>query len=88
MSHHEKEIDIAYFASLREQRGRSHETVSTCAETPRELYETLSDEHNLNLPIDSMRVSINDTIKGWDVGLNDEDEVVFLPPVSGGLSCL
>lgn len=87
MSHHEKDIDVAYFASLREQRGESHERVSTCAETPRELYETLSDEHDLELPLDSMRVAINDTIKNWDVGLSDGDEVVFLPPVSGGQQC-
>jgi molybdopterin synthase sulfur carrier subunit len=88
VSHHSKEVSVEYCASLREQRGVSRETVSTCAETPRELYDTLREQHDLELPIDSMRVAVNDAIKNWDMGLDDGDDVVFLPPVSGGSKCL
>ncbi|MFB6346868.1 MAG: MoaD/ThiS family protein [bacterium] len=88
MSHHTKEITLSYFASLREKRGQSQETVSTCAETPRELYETLSEDHGFEIPTDSLRVAVNDTFKPWDSALESGDEVVFIPPVSGGDQCL
>lgn len=87
MSHHQKEIDLTYYAALREKRGTSHETLSTCAETPRELYELLREEHDLDVPTDSLRVAVNDTFKSWDTALESGDEVVFIPPVSGGSPC-
>jgi molybdopterin converting factor small subunit len=31
-----------------------------------------------------LRVAVNGAFTGWDRQLADNDEVVFLPPVSGG----
>jgi molybdopterin synthase sulfur carrier subunit len=88
VTHHNKEIEITYYAALREESGQSNETLETCAETPRELYEILSDRHELEMPEGSLRVAVNDTFKNWDTPLDDGDEVVFIPPVSGGSKCL
>ncbi len=79
-----KSIQLEYFASLREQRGRSAETITTEATTPRELYEELKDRHGFDLPSSSLRVAVNDEFSEWETKLRPADRVSFLPPVSGG----
>lgn len=79
-----KEIHIQYFAILREQRGRDEETVQTAAATVADLYAQLRLQHAFSLPVDSLRVAVNGNFTDWDTVLNSMDQVVFLPPVSGG----
>lgn len=79
-----KQINVLYFATLREQRGLSLETVETSARTPQELYRELQARHGLDLPVTSLKVAINDAFEAWDRPLRTADRVVFIPPVAGG----
>ncbi len=79
-----KNIQVRYFALLRELRGRSEEILATTADTPRELYDELRRRHGLQLPPAALRVAVNDAYGGWDVPLSDDDCVVFIQPVAGG----
>jgi len=79
-----KEIHIRYYALLREQRGCSHETIQTDAQTPLELYTYLRQQHRFTLDTNLLRVSLNNSFESWDSPLHDKDTVVFIPPVAGG----
>ncbi len=77
-------LHVQYFAVLRDQAGRSEETVATEARTPRELYEVLRQRHGLKLLPEQLRVAVNDDFADWNRPLRAGDSVVFLPPVAGG----
>ncbi len=79
-----RQIKVQYFALLREQAGRSAETVSTGARTPRELYEELRRRHPFSLAPELLRVAVNAEFGDWSQPLGDGDAVVFIPPVAGG----
>jgi sulfur-carrier protein len=81
---HLKEIEVHYFAILREQRGTASERVSTAATTPGELYAEISGRHHFSLAQHQLQVAVNDSFADWNTLLHDRDQVVFLPPVSGG----
>jgi molybdopterin converting factor small subunit len=75
---------LHYYALLREQAGRSSETVDTTAATPAVLYIELAARHGFRLPASQLRVAVNAAFSDWDRALADGDEVVFIPPVAGG----
>lgn len=75
---------VLYFASLRDQAGCGEEQVDSAASDASRLYAELRARHGFALAQDRLRVAINGDFAGWDRALNDNDEVVFLPPVSGG----
>jgi molybdopterin converting factor small subunit len=77
-------IKLLYFASLADRAGRSAETRDTSAATPQDLYAEVAREHAFAFSLGHVRVAINGALVGWDRRLADGDEVVFLPPVSGG----
>jgi molybdopterin-guanine dinucleotide biosynthesis protein A len=78
------QIKVQYYAILREQAGRSEETVATAARTPRDLYVELQRRHPFSLDADSLRVAINAEFSDWSQPLTEGDAVVFIPPVAGG----
>lgn len=78
------QIKVQYYAILREQAGRSEETVATAARTPRDLYAELQRRHPFSLDADSLRVAINAEFSDWTQPLAEGDAVVFIPPVAGG----
>jgi molybdenum cofactor guanylyltransferase len=78
------QIKVQYYAILREQAGRSEETVATAARTPRDLYVELQRRHPFSLGADSLRVAINAEFSDWSQPLAEGDAVVFIPPVAGG----
>ena len=77
-------MQVQYFALLREQAGRSGESVTTRARDARELYEELQAVHGLKLRPEQLRVAINEEFADWSQALAEGDSVVFLPPVAGG----
>jgi molybdopterin converting factor subunit 1 len=77
-------IRVQYYALLREQAGRSEETLSTAARTPHELYAELRARYPFTLPAEMLRVAINAEFGEWSQSLNAGDAVVFIPPVAGG----
>jgi molybdopterin-guanine dinucleotide biosynthesis protein A len=79
-----KRVRVQYFALLREQAGRSDESLVTSAHTPRELYEELKARYPFTLPPEMLRVAINTEFGDWSQTLSDGDAVVFIPPVAGG----
>lgn len=77
-------VQLRYYALLREQAGRTAETVESPARTPAELYAELAARHGFRLAQAQVRVAVNSTFADWDRALADGDEVVFIPPVAGG----
>ena len=77
-------IRVQYYALLREQAGRSDETLTTNARDARELYAELSQRYPFTLPIEMLRVAINAEFGEWTQPLKAGDAVVFIPPVAGG----
>ena len=78
------EIRVQYYALLREQAGRSAETLLTRARTPRELYLELRAKYPFTLPPEMLRVAINAEFGDWSQPIKGGDAVVFIPPVAGG----
>lgn len=79
-----QQVNIQYYALLREQAGRSSETLVTTAGTPRELYEQLRERYPFSLAPEMLRVAVNSEFSDWGQRLNAGDSVVFIPPVAGG----
>jgi molybdopterin-guanine dinucleotide biosynthesis protein A len=79
-----RKIRVQYFALLREQAGRSDESLTTTAQTPRELYDELRKRYPFSLAPEMLRVAVNTEFGEWSQPLSDGDAVVFIPPVAGG----
>ncbi len=77
-------LRIQYYAILREQAGRSEETVDTTAATPAELYDELRQRHSFQLTSAQLKVALNSEFSDWHTPLRHGDTVVFIPPVAGG----
>ena len=75
---------LLYFASLADRAGRTEECRSSSASSPRALYAEVATAHGFSFAVERLRVAVNGAFVGWDHALMDNDEVVFLPPVSGG----
>jgi molybdopterin-guanine dinucleotide biosynthesis protein A len=80
----DKRIKVQYYAILREQAGRSDESVVTGANTPRDLYNELKSRYPFSLAPEMLRVAVNAEFGDWSQHLTDGDSVVFIPPVAGG----
>lgn len=82
------QINITYFASLREQAHTTQETLEADelkgVTTLSELYDHLKARHGFSLDRSHLRAAVNDEFVDWSKGLKDGDLVVFIPPVSGG----
>jgi molybdenum cofactor guanylyltransferase len=80
----DKRVRVQYYALLREQAGRSDESIVTAARTPRELYNELKSRYPFSLAPEMLRVAVNAEFGEWSQRLADGDSVVFIPPVAGG----
>jgi molybdopterin converting factor small subunit len=80
----EKQVHVQYYALLRDQRGVGVETLRTGAATVRDLYDELRDRHGFSLGVDRLSLAVNDEFATWERRLEDNDQVVFIPPVAGG----
>jgi molybdopterin-guanine dinucleotide biosynthesis protein A len=78
------QLKIQYYALMREQAGRSEETLETSASTPAGLYEELVERYGFTLSRDQLKVAVNSEFSDWSRKLNVGDAVVFIPPVAGG----
>jgi molybdopterin converting factor subunit 1 len=77
-------ISVRYFAALREQSGKSEEALDTPARTAGELYADLRGRYGFALAAHQVKVAVNQEYRSLDHVLAAGDEVVFIPPVSGG----
>jgi molybdopterin-guanine dinucleotide biosynthesis protein A len=81
---HPMQLKIQYFALMREQAGRSEETVDTTAATPAVLFAELNERYRFSLAPEQLKVAVNSEFAAWDRPLHAGDAVVFIPPVAGG----
>jgi molybdopterin-guanine dinucleotide biosynthesis protein A len=79
-----KQLNVQYYALLREQAGRREEALRSSARTPRELYAELAARYPFTLAPELLRVAVNAEFAEWSTPLHEGDAVVFLPPVAGG----
>jgi molybdopterin converting factor subunit 1 len=75
---------LLYFASLADRAGCAGEARASGAATPRELYAEVAAEHGFAFAPERLRVAVNGAFVDWEHMLASGDEVVFIPPVSGG----
>jgi molybdopterin converting factor small subunit len=78
------QLKIQYYALMREQAGRSEETIETSAPTPGDLSAELAARHGFTLSKDQLKVAVNSEFSDWSRKLAANDAVVFIPPVAGG----
>jgi molybdopterin converting factor subunit 1 len=78
------QLKIQYYALMREQAGRSEETIETRAATPADLYAELKARHGFTLRAEQVKVAVNSEFAPWSHRLAAGDAVVFIPPVAGG----
>jgi molybdopterin converting factor small subunit len=69
---------------MREQAGRSEETLDTSAATPADLYGELLARYGFTLTREQLKVAVNSEFSDWSRRLDAGDAVVFIPPVAGG----
>jgi molybdopterin converting factor small subunit len=69
---------------MREQAGRSEETLETSAATPADLLSELNVRYAFTLPREQLKVAVNSEFSEWSRPLSTGDAVVFIPPVAGG----
>ena len=79
-----KTISLTYYAYLKDRSGIDQETFSTCANSLQELYEEIQEKYDIGLSIDSLKVAVNDQFAAFDTPLQNNDHVVFIPPLAGG----
>jgi molybdopterin synthase sulfur carrier subunit len=77
-------LRVLYFASMRDLAGVDAEEVATDAIDAHGLYAELRALHGFVLDPARLRVAINGAFAAWEEALRDGDEIVFMPPVSGG----
>jgi sulfur-carrier protein len=75
---------LLYFASLADRAGCSAETLDSNAGDPGALYAEVAARHGFAMARERVRVAINGRFAAWEQALQPGDEIVFLPPVSGG----
>lgn len=82
------QIDVLYFAWLRERIGHPRETIQTSAQTVRELIAQLAamdDWHASALSdLDAVRVAIDQELSELDSPIANAREIAFFPPMTGG----
>ena len=77
-------LKVQYYALMREQAGRSEETLETSAATPADLYQELVARYGFTLSREQLKVAVNSEFADWSRRLAVGDAVVFIPPVAGG----
>ena len=83
-------IHARLFARLREQAGTDSEIVHVPERsTVQDVYAALRRAHpSLESSLDAVRPAINQEFADWDALVGEGDEVVFIPPVSGGANAV
>ncbi|MDA3948154.1 MAG: MoaD/ThiS family protein [Spirochaeta sp.] len=79
-------VRVRYFAVLRERAGREVDDVSieVATATPAAIYAQEDQRYRFGIEASIVRAAVNGRYIPWDAPLTDGDEVVFIPPVSGG----
>ncbi|MCM2348827.1 MAG: molybdopterin converting factor subunit 1 [Bacteriovoracaceae bacterium] len=78
-------IKVRYFASLREKAGKSQEemTIQTGKDLS-DLYRALRLKYDFSLAENEIKYSVNNEYVEPNIPINENDVIVFIPPVAGG----
>lgn len=79
-----KVVTVFYYASLRECSACAYERVEITTQSVGDVYRVLREKYQFPLGEDAVRFAVNDRLVERDLVLSDGDELVFIPPVSGG----
>ncbi len=78
------QIQVVYFAKLRELTGLDQEAFSMMkGSNPADVLESINERHQIDIG-SNFKIAVNDEFSDWDIKLNDGDRLVFIPPVTGG----
>ena len=78
------QIQVVYFAKLRELTGLDQETFSISkGANPSDVLASINERHQIEIG-SNFKIAVNDAFSDWDIMLNDGDRLVFIPPVTGG----
>ena len=80
-------LKIRYFASLREAVGHSQEEFESAANTVGQVRDELLARGGVYACLErdrSVRMALNQVMVNEDAGFQDNAEVAFFPPVTGG----
>ncbi len=78
-------ITIKYFASFREESCMDEEVLFLKETTTlKELYARLRKKHAFALNLNEVRLAVNESYQKESYVCQDEDVVVFIPPIAGG----
>ncbi len=83
----EQSVTVRYFAEFREQAASDSEArtiASNGAVSAGMLFDEVAAEYGFVLDRASVRPAVNGRYVDWDHALQPDDEVAFLPPVTGG----
>jgi len=77
-------IKVIYFAVLRDLAKKKEEQLSVDpGTTPQSLYDMLQEKYSFP-DQNTFKVAINDNFTEWNEPLDQQDIIVFMPPVTGG----
>ena len=77
-------IKVIYFAVLRDLAKKKEELLSVDpGTTPQSLYDMLQEKYSFP-DQNTYKVAINDNFTEWNKPLDQQDIIVFMPPVTGG----
>ena len=77
-------IKVIYFAVLRDLAKKKEELLSVDpGTTPQSLYDILQEKYSFPNQ-NTFKVAINDNFTEWNEPLDQQDIIVFMPPVTGG----
>ena len=77
-------IKVIYFAVLRDLAKKKEEQLSVDpGTTPQSLYDMLQEKYSFPNQ-NTFKVAINDNFTEWNEPLDQQDIIVFMPPVTGG----
>lgn len=80
-----RQIQVRFFAILREQAGVATLTTESAAPDAAALYAELQTRFpSLSFPVSLLKVSVNERYVELITPLATGDRVVFIPPVAGG----
>jgi molybdopterin synthase sulfur carrier subunit len=75
------QVTLVAFSHARDRLGWAERVVECSAEeTPRAVLARVAPE----LPVDMMRVAVDEEYHGWDAPIGSAREIALIPPVSGG----
>ena len=78
------QIQVVYFAKLRELTGLDQEAFSMMkGSNPNDVLASINERHQIDIG-SNFKIAVNDEFSDWDIKLNDGDRLVFIPPVTGG----